>query len=466
MFRWNFFGTEAVGREEEALLLDDYDDLDRHADAGEEPLLADAVDPDDTDLEVVVEKHPADIEITCPDRPPVHSLYDKIQACIVMLEAARVNAEHTVIEQTHQKYVNAALLIGGSALAVISPSILISFLIRHWYEVYQQLEHSFRDQLDVLVDMRTENMGIYDAIFEKKGKILTGVIAKQIHEWFDVKRNQIYYDQVTKEPLQYFDGTCQAFHENGGYECDDWIYTNKGPRCLYPDSSDDKILKPGEIYNSFCNIAHWKIHAFDGCIEVAERGCETLNNFTQTDSGIGQLQVEMLRAMKNDTNIVVEIERVNSCYNAPFKCEDTGGIIGSAIAQGLLIGASAFAIAVLLKRAKTKSGEYKHKMAHRFDVEVCVTNPEHANAIMSVAERLGINMVEGIKGITVDELIEQLRSHANDINDRWRARTAFLGGKLKPEAYSYSFFNNPGSKDIKKRIMQYAELLPQHAIRK
>ena len=93
-------------------------------------------------------------------------------------------------------------------------------------------------------------------------------------------------------------------------------------------------------------------------------------------------------------------------------------------------------------------------MTRAQQLDQCIPDLTHSD-VVQLTTRLGIIVNENT---TIKDLISQLKAKSADIDYRRKQRMAFLGGALRKDTDLYQFFRNGGNRDVKKMILDAADL--------
>jgi hypothetical protein len=354
-----------------------------------------------------------------------------------------------------------ALILGGVSLAVGAPSTFLSIMASHWSDVYQQLLPGWKSTLSKLKSVLTTQGEDFISVNNPREKRLSNVISGQLQAWYKhYKTTYTHYHRGISYTVD-VEGTCEEFKvEHHSVEHYNYYgMTNSKWHELNLIRAHKYAPPHNEVFEAMCTAAKHQDHFINVCNRVAKSACDKMHDYTSSNEEYRHLteKAQSIAAQYADTN--KNIHELDQCINGDDYCQEVTGTWMPSIISFAALGGCVVSVFMFYYLWHT-SNDYKDKMKHIKDVNEMPLEPIDAIKLLWVAERVGVD----VTNLSIDNFKQILDEQYKAIQERWERRVAFLSAKYDPNSTA-NFFMRNADKNIKKMILQYAELAPQHAMK-
>ena len=359
----------------------------------------------------------------------VRSLADNIQHCLEILENARAAIPAKIARKKKRLSIELAISSTLTLGIVISLPTLLFLLIDANKESYQRLLPDWLARLNAIKSQENYYWEGLQNATAYTGHLPYELIARNYHD---------AYETAVK---------C-GFYPYGSYR----------------DDNHTRGFVSAQMLDRYCN--HNITEILGSCYTNLTVGCETINSDPTFINYLAANREE--RAWNNnyshylsDATLANERNTLEYSIDHPWTPLTIDFRLLIAFVSTCVVGCIILGICVF--RSLRSHEKYKHKLQHGREMQLLLQDPIEANEMVNTAARFKIEILDNTQ---VDALIDLLRTELQNINERWKMRTAFLGGTTRPESTSYRFFHTPGHREVLPIIMGQAGLLPARSFRK
>lgn len=380
----------------------------------QEPLLED-FDDHGPDPEVVVQREPL--------------LHEKLEALASQLKAveAQIPAQHK--SRTSRFRLCTILFLGATASAILTPSLLLKFMMDGIYHLYDDL---LRD-----AQKRVQELALQLAHAEQ--------IAQNITEEGTPYRAQLF------EYLKPFYVRWWADENCGGG-------TGVTPETYDPH----KWGWIGDDY--FCDFAAWYAERGDreysNCAVIANEGCAELRRYPNITEPLHAIHERAMHAYQQAGDINNQVNYLHWRIDGGFPGEVFDFWNGG---WAVTIGgvASLTVLALAISNYVNAYRSHKRDITPFYQLLRAIPELRDTDEFKELVKRTGVDA-----GIDVDVkvLSKELKRLAKEARQRDERRMMFFRGKLSGNAGTplHTFFHSPAgrTRDLQAMILKHADLLP------
>lgn len=374
-------------------------------------------------LEVVVEEDP---------RFKKYYFSDEIETCIALLhslEAETKSVQNSLLKKP-RIYLGLTLLLAASAIT--GPSLFIEFILdaslRRYHEVikqHQQVIDGYHADIESIEKKLAHTLSEYTSNLQ--------LLLKKLHKAFQEDKLNCMYNSDGRESS--VDGKLIDYIGFVGTDmfCDMYEHLQETSSDGYP---------PYPPFDQGC-VAEWK--AACNIIEQNEELVKQVN-----EGGYVIVSLKSREDVLKD-NIDLMLRKIEDTSNPDTQTRL--GIIGGVATIGTLL----MLVVGLLIRLH---GNFKNniKKSHQVKTRISELTPLHSELLKTLTDKLNIPITDNT---TIAGLITALEQKLQEINQRWEYRTAFLGGALRRDATTHSFFKADKNRDMSRLILSKVEF-PQN----
>jgi hypothetical protein len=417
-------------RSSTSLVLNKIDTADLAIDISETASLLDQDDPLAEDVDALPDSDREEQQSTVDmQRARKHYLADDIESCLRILY--RMQDHIPEIQKPLSKKINiyTSIFLMFAISAIVTPSVFLKHLIESGILENDALMKSLNGEKHTLDDeYRKVRIKYDDASWGYKyyAREFTNYLGATFSAWFNSNDNG--YNCRRDETL---------ISEHSGYSNDPDMFCNLDHYYKYKEA----------------NPGHFPPHFSQQCKDLASQGCDSYNNNLRLKNRFLEARSKMDEGRKEMDVIERNMKALEQQYSDAENSKNNTLLTLVLGPLGVIFAVGLTAVVYGLARSS-----YKQNIAATLKLDEQLNDPVEANAIINITTRLNIAITPET---TVAELIEKLEAKQEEINQSWKCRIAFLGGSLaSSESSIHRFFANGALNDVKKIILNMADLTP------
>lgn len=372
--------------------------------------------------------------IAVSDKKP--NLHETMAEFVGFLREKDESADNELKPRISRQRIYFSIFLGAVITTITAPSVMCKILFGLLQEDYAGFEHEAERKLE-----------LYSEAGDRANKMLTvfnhtlGQLSHQFYKIMDPLLDRFF--GVAGPRINCAESW---LINNSSYHEDLYYWPDALPRVLDCEDGYDGVWSDSDnaYKRLFCDV-------------ISNQTCAAIQGNALLFNRLDQ-QALIVRDVQSDIYALDRrIYTIRREMSTRFFLRFANGwhayaFIGTLLAAGLGIG-------LAMKFYHHSYRNYRNELSQAHAVDNQVTDPDTAIRLINTLARLNIQYDPNM---SAKQLVQILKQKQDEMELRWKCRTAFLGGVLEKnkDTSIHSFFNNGANKDVKKIILDYADLGP------